>query len=101
MAFSILVSASTISPNAVATGRKLLEYPDHHCMRGGHARVQGFAAIGRVKSEAVRKCGANALQDAVGIKRPRDGIGRAQRPGLHRSCGQVPSARTNNLGMER
>ena len=69
-------------------GRKLLEDLDHHGMRRLDAPVQGLAAIGLVKSVAVRKRGADPLQDALRVERPRDGIGGAERPGLHRSVMQ-------------
>ena len=39
----------------------------------------------RVESAGVRKRRADALQDALGIERPRYRIGGAQRPGLHRA----------------
>ncbi len=89
MAFRILFSASTTSLNVSGlAGRKLLEDLHHHGMRRLDAPVQGLAAIGRVKAIAVRKGGADALQDALRVERPRDGVGRAQRPGLHRAVMQ-------------
>ena len=69
-------------------GRKLFEDLDHHGMRRFDAPVQRLAAIGLVKSVAVRKRGANPLQDALRVERPRDGVGGAERPGLHRSVMQ-------------
>ena len=68
--------------------RKLLEDLDHHRVRGLDAPVQGLAAIGRVESVAVGKRGADALQNGLRIERPRDRIGGAQRPGLHRAVMQ-------------
>src|SRR6185295_16932999 len=61
-------------------GWKLFEDLDHHGMRRFDAAVQYLAAIGLVKSVAVRKCGANPLQDALRVERPRDGVGGAERP---------------------
>ena len=69
-------------------GRQLLEDLDHHGVRRGHAAVQGLAAIGHVVAIAVGKRGLDALQDADRIERPRDGVGGAQRPGLHRAVMQ-------------
>ena len=69
-------------------GRKLFEDLDHHAMRRLDAPVQGLAAIGLVKSIAVRKRGADPLQDALRVERPRDRVGGAERPGLHRSVMQ-------------
>jgi hypothetical protein len=57
-------------------------------MRGGHARVQHLAAIRRVVDLAVGERGTNPLQHVFGIKGPRNRIGRAQRPGLHRGVMQ-------------
>ena len=42
-----------------------------------------MAAIGRVIDRGVREGGADALKDGVGLERARDGVGGAQRPGLH------------------
>ncbi len=64
--------------------RELLEYLDHHRMRGRNAPVQSLAVGGCVESIAVRKCGADTLQNTLRIKRPRYRIRGAQRPGLHR-----------------
>ncbi len=86
--------------------RKLLEYLDHHLVRGADAAVQGLAAIGRVESMAVRKCGADALQDSLRVERPRNCIGGAQRPGLHRSMmervgnNEQTRHRTINFGLQ-
>lgn len=86
MALRTLFSASTMSFNVSGTPRReLFEYLDHHRVRSGNAAVQNFAAIGRVEFIAVRKCRADALQNTLRIKRPRDRIGCAQRPGLHRT----------------
>ena len=52
-------------------------------MRGLDAAVERLAAIGRVIAGGVGKRGADALQDVLGLERPRDGVGGAQRPGLH------------------
>ena len=64
--------------------RKLLEYLDHHRLCGRDAPVQGLAAVGRVEAAAVRERGTDALQNGIGIERPRYRIGRTQGPGLHR-----------------
>ena len=69
-------------------GRKLLEDLDHDAVRGLDAPVQGLAAIGLVVADAVRKRGADALQDALRVERPRDRVGGAERPGLHRAVMQ-------------
>ena len=69
-------------------GRKLFEDLDHHGMRRFDAPVQDLAAIGLVKPVAVRKRGTNPLQDTLRVERPRDGVGGAERPGLHRSVMQ-------------
>ena len=69
-------------------GRKPLEDLDHDAVRRLDAPVQGLAAIGLVESIAVGKRGADPLQDALRVERPRDRIGRAERPGLHRSVMQ-------------
>ena len=65
--------------------RKFLEYLDHHLVGGGHTAVQRLAAIRRVEAVAVRKRGADALQDSLRVERPRYRIGGAQRPRLHRA----------------
>jgi hypothetical protein len=67
-----------------AARRKLLEHLDEDRMRRLDAAVQRLATVGRVVGLAVRKRGADALQDGGGLERPRDGVGGAQRPGLHR-----------------
>jgi hypothetical protein len=72
-------------------GRKLFEDLDHHGMRRLDAPVERLAAIGLVKSIAVRKRGANPLQDTLRIEWSRDGVGGAERPGLHRSVMQSVS----------
>ena len=64
-------------------GRKPLKNLHHHLMRGRNAPVQGLAAVGRVKACGIRECGVDALQDGIGIERPRNGIGRAECPRLH------------------
>ena len=64
---------------------KFLEHLDHHRMRGLDAPVQGLAAIGGIVAMAIRKRRADALQNGLRIERPRDGIGGAERPGLHRA----------------
>ena len=57
--------------------RKPLEHLDHHVVRGFDAPVQGLAAIGRVEALAVRKRGADALQNPLCVERPSDRIGSA------------------------
>ena len=84
MAFEYLVFACyDVAEFQRNSRRKLVEYLDHHLVRRGNAPVQGLAAIGRIVSMAVRKCGVDALQDARGIERPRYRVGCAQGPGLH------------------
>ena len=69
-------------------GWKLLENLDHDPVRRLDAPVQGLATIGLVVGTVVRKCGPDALQDALRVERPRDGVGGAERPGLHRAVMQ-------------
>ncbi len=64
-------------------GRKLLEDLDEDRMRGLDAAIERLAAVARVVGLAVGKGGADALQDGDRLERPRDGVGGAQRPGLH------------------
>ena len=82
---------------------KLLEDIDHHRMRGLDAPVQGLAAIGGVVAMAVRKRRADALQNGLRIERPGDGIGGAERPGLHRAVmkrvGQNEQPRHRAIGL--
>src|SRR5205809_5408927 len=66
-------------------GRELFEYLDHHRVRSGNAAAQDFAAIGGVEFIAVRKCRTDTLQNTLRVKWPRDRVGCAQRPGLHRA----------------
>ena len=65
-------------------GGKLLEHLDDHRVRSFDTAIQGLAAIGRIIARGVRKGGAHPLQDGRGIERPRDGVGCAERPSLHR-----------------
>src|ERR1044072_6102363 len=69
-------------------GRNLLEDLDHHGMRRFDTPVEGLAAISVVKSVAVRKRGADPLQDTLRVEWPRDRVGGTKRPGLHRSVMQ-------------
>ena len=66
-------------------GRKLLEYLDHHRVRGGDAAVQGLAAVGGVNPSLSGNAARMRCRMPCGIERPRDRIGGAQRPGLHRA----------------
>ncbi|MHC2366595.1 hypothetical protein ACVIQT_001233 [Bradyrhizobium diazoefficiens] len=65
--------------------------------------VQRLAAIGRVIGGGVGKRGADALQDRVGLKRPRDRVGGAQRPGLHgavvQGIGEHEQPRHRTIGI--
>ena len=104
MALRILFSAATMSLNCSGTpGRKFFEHLDQHRMRGLDAAVQGLAAIGGVVAVAVGKRRADALQNGLRIERPRDGIGGAQRPGLHRAVmqrvGQHEQPRHRAVGL--
>jgi hypothetical protein len=65
--------------------REFLEHLDHHRMGCLDAPVQGLAAIGGVVAMAVGKRRADALQNGLRVERPRDGVGGAERPGLHRT----------------
>ena len=69
-------------------GGKLLEDLDHDAVRRLDAPVQRLAAIGLVVGTVVRKRGPDALQDALRVERPGDGVGGAERPGLHRAVMQ-------------
>ena len=69
-------------------GRKLLENLDHDAVRRLDAAVQGLAAIGLVVGIVVRKCRPDALQDALRVEWPGNGVGGAERPGLHRAVMQ-------------
>jgi hypothetical protein len=46
------------------------------------------ASIGLVVGAVVRERGPDPVQDALRIERPRDGVGGAERPGLHRAVMQ-------------
>ena len=85
---NLVLSLDDVAEFQGNAGRKLIEDLDHHGMRRFDAPVQDLAAIGLVISVAVRKRGANPLQDTLRIERPRDGVGGAERPGLHRSVMQ-------------
>jgi len=52
---------------------------NHTACRRFDRPVSGPAAIGLVKSVAVRKPARNPLQDALRVERPRDGVGGAER----------------------
>ncbi|MEY9611760.1 hypothetical protein ABIF21_004634 [Bradyrhizobium elkanii] len=57
-------------------------------VRGLDAAVERLAAIGLVIAAVVGERGTDALQDSARIERPRDRVGGAERPGLHRGVMQ-------------
>ena len=101
MALRILLSASTTSPNV--RGTPAGSFSNILTITECAAATPSFKALPLavgVESIGIRECGADALQDVCGIERPRDRVGGAQCPGLHRAMVQGV-ARTNNRGMVR
>ncbi|MGY4328316.1 hypothetical protein ACVWWG_002733 [Bradyrhizobium sp. LB7.2] len=84
IAFRILLSAAMTSSKVSGTpSGSFSNIFLQNRMRRLDAAIERLAAIGRVIDGGVREGRTDALQDSLGLKRPRDGVGGAQRPSLH------------------
>jgi len=96
----LVLGLDDISEFQRLAGRHPVEDLDQNGMRRIDATVQRLAAIGFVIAFGVRKRGADPLQDALRVERPRDRIGGAERPGLHRPVVKRVAS-TNSRGISR